>query len=58
VLIPALGAGIPLGEVVHRRVPVALFRTLVFALLVAAGLLLIARAVPETIGRIEPSLRK
>jgi uncharacterized membrane protein YfcA len=42
--LPLLG-GILLGEVLHRRVPAALFRTLVFALLLAAGLLLAAKEV-------------
>jgi uncharacterized membrane protein YfcA len=50
-LAPALGAGILLGERIHRRVPVALFRTLVFVLLLGAGLLLAARALPEVGGR-------
>lgn len=47
VLFPPLLGGIVLGEVLHRRVPVALFRTLVFALLLCAGTLLAARALPE-----------
>jgi uncharacterized membrane protein YfcA len=46
-LFPSLLAGLLLGELAHRRVPAGLFRTLVFALLLCAGLLLMARAVPE-----------
>jgi hypothetical protein len=47
VLAPALGAGILLGERIHRRVPATGFRTVVFALLLGAGLVLAARALPE-----------
>jgi uncharacterized protein len=43
-LVPALLGGMVIGEVVHRRVPEKLFRTLVLALLLAAGVLLAVRA--------------
>jgi hypothetical protein len=49
VLAPALGAGILLGERIHRRVPATGFRTVVFALLLGAGLVLAARALPEVV---------
>lgn len=44
-LVLPLFAGMALGEQLHRRVPEERFRTLVFALLLAAGLLLVARSI-------------
>lgn len=44
VLVAPLGLGMALGERAHRRVPEALFRTLVFTLLLVAGTLLTGRA--------------
>lgn len=43
-LIPALGLGMVIGEVVHRRVPATQFQTGVFAALAIAGVVLIGRA--------------
>lgn len=43
-LIPPLFGGMLIGEIAHRRVPEALFRALVFVLLLCAGVLLSLRA--------------
>jgi uncharacterized protein len=42
-LVGSLAAGVVAGELLHRRVPQASFRTVVFALLLVAGVALLAR---------------
>lgn len=44
-LLPALAVGLWLGDRIHRRAPLELFRRLVFTLILAAGLLSVAQAV-------------
>lgn len=43
-LLPALAIGIALGEWMHSRIPERKFRVLVYSALIAAGLLVLLRA--------------
>jgi uncharacterized membrane protein YfcA len=42
-LAPALGVGVVVGEVLHRRVPAEMFRRGVYAMLAVVGAVMVAR---------------